>query len=311
MVDKHYFHQVQKSSSKEKWLVVGWPGVCGVASQVVQKLDQGFGAETNSFCDSSQEFSLDEIIVKNGVAFPGKVPNLIFRHAPLGGSHDLLLFQPERQPETNGLEMCRGVMKAAIALGVRKVISFAAQPSTVDPRSIPRVKFCSSDPEFGTELSARKIEPLEDGKIRGLNGLILIAAQEHGIPAACLIGEVPTLGLQMLNPKTMKVLLSAFLELSGTKLDLSHMDETIQVYEEYMLELADSIEGSFLSVDPTTNPELLRGQQSEFDEAKLEELFQDAGVDRVNAMYLKSELDRLDLYTQYEDRFLDLFRDCS
>jgi proteasome assembly chaperone (PAC2) family protein len=44
------------------------------------------------------------------------------------------------------------------------------------------------------------------------------------------------------------------------------------------------------------------------DREHIEQLFDQAGRDRANAYELKRELDRLDLYKEYEDRFLDLFK---
>jgi hypothetical protein len=44
------------------------------------------------------------------------------------------------------------------------------------------------------------------------------------------------------------------------------------------------------------------------DEARIETLFTEAAEDRSKAYELKRLLDRLDLFADYEDRFLDLFR---
>jgi hypothetical protein len=149
------------------------------------------------------------------------------------------------------------------------------------------------------------VPPILEGKIKGMNGLMLLAAQEQGLPAVCLVGEVPSQGLQMLNPKTTKALLRVFLHLTGAQLDLSYMDKNIQVHEEYMLELMSTMSGTIIK------SEFHEVEYSKAENAKLEQLFQEAAIDRNSAMFLKSELDRLGLYLQFEDRFLDLFRDCS
>ncbi len=117
---------------KAKWLVVGWPGVCGVASQVIQRLDQGFGAETIAYSNAEHSFQVDEITIRNGVVFPGQLPKMIFRNAKLGTRHDLLLFQPERQPESGGLDLCRNVLRTAVAQGAKKVVTLLLKqaPST-------------------------------------------------------------------------------------------------------------------------------------------------------------------------------------
>jgi hypothetical protein len=44
------------------------------------------------------------------------------------------------------------------------------------------------------------------------------------------------------------------------------------------------------------------------DERRIEQLFRQAQKDRAKAYELKHELDRLGVYRDYEDRFLDLFK---
>jgi hypothetical protein len=41
---------------------------------------------------------------------------------------------------------------------------------------------------------------------------------------------------------------------------------------------------------------------------RIEQLFTQAREDRAKAYELKRELDRLDVFREYEDRFLDLFK---
>ena len=49
--------------------------------------------------------------------------------------------------------------------------------------------------------------------------------------------------------------------------------------------------------------------QSEEDRIRIEQLFERAAADRSRAYELKNELDRLGVFKDYEDRFLDLFRE--
>jgi hypothetical protein len=57
------------------------------------------------------------------------------------------------------------------------------------------------------------------------------------------------------------------------------------------------------SPEPPEEPQL-----SAQDEEHLEALFRQAEADRSKAYELKRELDRLDVFKDYEDRFLDLFK---
>jgi hypothetical protein len=44
------------------------------------------------------------------------------------------------------------------------------------------------------------------------------------------------------------------------------------------------------------------------DKRRIEQLFDDSARDRSKAFELKQELDRLGVFKDYEDRFLDLFK---
>jgi hypothetical protein len=47
------------------------------------------------------------------------------------------------------------------------------------------------------------------------------------------------------------------------------------------------------------------------DRNNLETLFAAASIDKTKTAVLKAELDRLGEFSNFEDRFLDLFRECS
>jgi hypothetical protein len=55
--------------------------------------------------------------------------------------------------------------------------------------------------------------------------------------------------------------------------------------------------------EPAPEPRLPREE-----EERIEQLFEQAAQDRSKAYELKRELDRLDVFPEYEDRFLDLFK---
>ncbi|MEJ5277173.1 MAG: hypothetical protein WHU94_14785, partial [Thermogemmata sp.] len=50
------------------------------------------------------------------------------------------------------------------------------------------------------------------------------------------------------------------------------------------------------------------GKLSPADQQHIEQLFTEAAADRSKAFELKRELDRLGVFKDYEDRFLDLFK---
>ena len=60
----------------------------------------------------------------------------------------------------------------------------------------------------------------------------------------------------------------------------------------------------------SSDVDILESQpQSEEDRIRIEQSFERAAADRSRAYELKNELDRLGVFKDYEDRFLDLFRE--
>ncbi|MEC9477333.1 MAG: PAC2 family protein [Planctomycetota bacterium] len=309
-----------QSDSSDLWLVVGWPGVGGVAAATVQAIHHELGSSLVDAIEPDPTFEVEDIRVRSGVCFPGPLPRLSFRAVTTGVGQDLLLFVPDRQPDLQGLSLCRRVLRAAYSMGVRRVITFAALTTTIAPEAEPEVFFCSPDPPLQDELRSHGITPMQSGSIRGLNGLMLLAAQEMGIPSACLISEIPTWGMQMPNPKTAKALSGKLAKLVGLKFRMAHLDPQIEAIEECMVEMRGAADHRLQGMFETDLFEREKKQQtgstsqsqlSTNDMERLESLFTEASLDRSRTMALKVELDRLGVFDNYEDRFLDLFRECS
>ncbi|MEE2857002.1 MAG: PAC2 family protein [Planctomycetota bacterium] len=306
--------RIDQLGLKSPWFVVGWPGIGGVASHVIQQLDHLFESDHAEVVVADSSFEIEHILIRDGISFPGPLPRLPFRTVRSGGDHDLVLFLPERQPVNGGLELCRRVMAAAISFGVERVVTFAAMTSTIDPQATPSTTFCTPCALTSTDLLNRGMTPMDHGSVKGLNGLMLLAAQEAGIPSQCLIGEISNWGLQLPSPKTSKILLENFGTLIGRSFDLKYMDKQIEVIEEYLIEQKQATlaqfaaeHGQFASADEVQQDDYLA--TSELD--NLEGLFSAAISDKTKTAVLKAELDRLGVFSRFEDRFLDLFRECS
>lgn len=310
-----------QNHSQDLWLVVGWPGVGGVAAAAVQAIHHELGSNLVDAIEPDPTFEVEDIRVRAGVCFPGPLPRLSFRAVNTGTGQDLLLFVPDRQPDVQGLSLCRRVLRAAYSMGVRRVVTFAALTSTIAPEVEPEVVYCSPDPPLQDELRKKGFAPMESGSIRGLNGLMLLAAQEMGIPSLCLISEIPTWGIQMPNPKTAKALSSALATLIGMRFKMSHLDPQIEAIEECMIEMRGSADHRLQNLfenelqeiqdrEATAVPSPINNLSTQ-EKERIESLFTEAALDRSRTMALKIELDRLGVFGEYEDRFLDLFKECS
>ncbi|MCA9259345.1 MAG: PAC2 family protein, partial [Planctomycetales bacterium] len=208
-------------------------------------------------------------------------------------------------------------------LGVEEFFTFAAMATSMRPEHHARVFCAATDAETLQLLTKHGMHRLEEGRIGGLNGILLGAAAEAGAPAACLLGEMPQLFAQLPFPKASLAVLRAFADLASVSIDLQELESQAASAESQLEELLLSVEAAY---DPEESGESSKlgaweessaiaeadeGALSDRDEAAIERLFIAATNDRSKAYELKQELDRLGVFEQYEDRFLDLFNQNS
>jgi hypothetical protein len=159
-----------------------------------------------------------------------------------------------------------------------------------------------------------ELKVVEDSHIGGLNGVLLGAAAEAGLRGACLLGEMPHIFAQLPFPKASLAILEVFSTIAGIKLDFAELAEKAQVMDEQLGELFARLESTYRA-QPQTEEEVSTEEADAAEERlppaaqrRIDELFQQAAKDRSKAFELKQELDRLGIYKEYEDRFLDLFK---
>ena len=143
--------------------------------------------------------------------------------------------------------------------------------------------------------------------------MLLGAAAEAGLRGACLLGEMPQVFAQLPFPKASQAVLKVFGAIANIEVDLTELAEQTKDMEQKLGELLAQMEQALGQQVPTEeeavgyNPAEGERLGSEH-EPHLEELFARAASDRSAAYELKRELDRLGVYPEYEDRFLDLFK---
>lgn len=320
------------------WLVAVWPGMGHVALNagvyLLAKLQMTAIAEF----EGGDLFDVTQVEVKNGVIQPARRPrNRFFVWADPNKRHDLVVFLGEAQPPVGKLPFCRQVIEYARELGVERVITFAAMATQMRPEHPSRVFGAATDLEGVAELRELDLTILEDGNIGGLNGVLLGAAASTGLRGSCFLGEMPQVFAQVPFPKASLAILKSFAELTGVELDLTELAEQARTVEEQLGDLLTRVEQQYGQQpggsDEEDASEFLTDDEDEDDEgegetdvsegyryeepdepvplpsvARIEELFERAANDRSKAFELKRELDRLGLFKQYEDRFLDLFK---
>jgi proteasome assembly chaperone (PAC2) family protein len=295
-------------------LVAVWPGMSNVALNagiyLLSKMEMSLIAEL----DSGELFDVEAVEVKEGIVQATRRPrNRFFLWSDPHKKHDLIVVLGEAQPPIGKYQFCRQIISHSQQLGVQSVYTFAAMATRMHPEHRSRVFAAATDAESLDELKKLEIEVLEDGNIGGLNGVLLGAASEAGMRGACLLGEIPHIFSQLPFPKASLAILEVFTAAAGIELDFAELAEQANQMEQQLGELLARIEEQygqqFTEEAETYRPEpMQRDEIDPADRRRIESLFEQAVKDRAKAFELKQELDRLKLFADYEDRFLDLFK---
>ncbi|MBC7771518.1 MAG: PAC2 family protein [Pyrinomonadaceae bacterium] len=322
------------------WLIAAWPGMGNVAiiaaSYLIEQLSM---VETGEFapCD---HFDVVEIDVKNGLVVPARLPRGVFftwRNPGLG--RDLVVFIGESQPSRGNYDYANKLLERASGMGVERVVTFASLASGLHPSENPRVSGAATDSETLADLRRVEVEPIADGQIGGLNGLILGLAARREMAGMCLLAEIPFFAMRVPNPKAARAALSVFSVMAGIDIKLEDLNKQAAYVDQALIDAMEQIErhraaeshqpgeldeneesdphseaaeesgeSQTREVQDTEEPPSDDVKLARADKARIEQLFEKARKDSSQAVRLKSELDRLGAFKQYEGQFLDLFR---
>lgn len=296
------------------WLVAAWPGMGNVALNaaiyLLAKMDMKVYAEF----DASEAFDVQQVEVKGGIIQPGRhAHNRFFLWKDPSQEHDLLVLLGEAQPSTGIYPFCRQLITYARELGVERVVTFAAMATQMHPQHASRVFGAATDKVALGELRRLELEILDDGNIGGLNGVLLGAAAEAGVRGSCLLGEMPHVLTRLPFPKASQAILHAFTTMTGISLDFAELSRQVEAMDRQLGELLSQVEHAYgpqlTDEREEFRPEPVEEERlSAANRKRIDLLFEEAAGDRSKAFELKQELDRLGVFREYEDRFLDLFK---
>jgi proteasome assembly chaperone (PAC2) family protein len=304
---------------KSPWLVAVWPGMGGVALSAGYYMMAKLGMHLMMEFSPRTLFEVEHVTVKHGLIRSGRLPrSRLFVWSDPDAKHDVIVFIGEAQPPVGKYAFCHSLIEHVRHLGVERVFTFAAMATQMHPEHPSRVFGAATDAEGLEELKRLEIELLDDGQIGGLNGVLLGVAAEVGLRGMCLLGEMPHIFAQLPFPKASLAVLEVFTTIADIEIDLGELAEQARTVDQQLGAFLAQIENAMQQREPGLVPdEAEEGVETEppekprldaADEQKLEELFDQAQRDRSTAYELKRELDRLDVFKDYEDRFLDLFR---
>lgn len=313
-----------KGTLRDPWLVAVWPGMGGIAQIAGATLLQAPDIKRMTDPLPNGHFETEVVEVRGGLIQRPSLPadSLFVLRRPDDGP-DLIVFVARQQPLAGGHRFCEALIDLAQEWGVTRVVTFAAMAAPTRPESDARVFGAATDPEILKELQAVGVKVLTEGKIKGMNGLLLSVAAERSIGGFCLLGEFPFFARAVVNPKASAAVLRVFARLARLELNLTALDtdaiEVERVLSDHLSVLEDEAERASKSAngdhdeappevpDVTRKIDALPGRVS----ARIEELFERARGDRTKAYELKAELDRHAVFDDYEDRFLDLFKEAE
>lgn len=311
---------IKRPRLRSPYLIVAWPGMGEVAFKAVSYLVDKLKAEELAEIPAQEFFYLTESIVKEGVLSIPELPfNKFFFYKDKTSANDLIFFLSDAQPDlAKAEEYCRRILAVAKAYRVKAVVSFAAMPQAVDHTQEPHVWFTATSKEYVEKLQKLGVEVLNEGQISGLNGLFLGIAKREGYGGFCLLGEIPLYTIQIENPKAAQAVIEALCKIVPLSVDLAEIQEQARSMDNQINSLLEH-----LKLGPANNApgpigedevEKIKKSLSQLTrlplsvKEKIEKLFIDSLSDISKANELKSELDKWNVYKEYEDRFLDLFK---
>ncbi|APV44137.1 hypothetical protein Dform_00789 [Dehalogenimonas formicexedens] len=224
-------------------LIVGWPGIGNVGLMAVETLRRQLGAEYFGEIEPEPFFYPSGVVIKSGVLESLSFPGSRFYYKKTA-ERDLILFLGDEQPAETGstyasggkaYEMANLVLDVAQKFGCRRVLTSGAAVSPIHHNYTPGVWAVANDAYLLKDIeeaSDRRFESELQGKaaqanISGLNGLLIGVAAQRGIPAACLMGEVPDYLARapMPYPAASQSVLGLISRFYGLNLDLKELDE--------------------------------------------------------------------------------------
>jgi predicted ATP-grasp superfamily ATP-dependent carboligase len=314
--------EISTPKLKNPIFIAAWPGMGEVAYRSVLFLKEVMEFKMFAKLDADDFFRPSAIIAEKGIVDLPTLPAGIFYYAKGKGAGDVILFLGEAQPPLEHAEE----LSIAIVNFVKKykakfMFTFAAKPEPIDHKGDSVVWLAATHAEVLKEFEKFHLKVLEEGQISGLNGIILGIAKRKGLRGACLLGEIPFYTVQIENPKACVNILKVLNSYLKLNLNLSPLSDRAKFIENEIEKLISYLKGE---VEQPTNAGPTPLSEEDIDKIKkdlaaytklpqsarqkIEQFFRDAQKDITVASKLKEELDHWNVYKEYEDKFLDLFK---
>lgn len=308
----------KKPRLKNPVLVAAWPGMGDVALKAAVYLKDKLGFQEFAEMSAGDFFHPSGVFLDNSlISVPQPPAGKFYFYKNPTGSNDIVLFITDAQPFIEkGYEYAHQIIDFALALRVKRVYTFAAMPIPMEHTQLPQVYVAATAKEILEEFVRKDLKVIPTGQISGLNGLILGVARERNLGGVCLLSEIPLYTIQIENPYASTAVLSILCRELNVTLDLSDLQKHGEQIASEIEHLIDYLKNPAEEEKPIDQSEIDIIKKSLASGAslpvsarqKIEELFLAARKDLSRALELKKELDHWNVYSQYEDQFLDLFK---
>jgi proteasome assembly chaperone (PAC2) family protein len=289
-------------------MIAAWPGMGNVALGTVDYIRRKLKAVRFAEIKTDPLSALDAVEVKSGLSKFPRTPLSTFYYTK---NPDMILFEGEVQPTgRSGIGLLNKVLGVAADLKVTRIFTGAAFPMPISYKDVSEVYGAANKEVLRDYLKKSGIVLMERGHISGLNGLMLGFAAKKGIDAICLLATMPHYAISLPNPKASSAIIEALNKILHISIDVRELDGYIKDMEDRMSIVEDKVKDVItIEEEPIETHRHHEKKIPGYVMERIERLFIEAKGDRKKASSLKSELDRWDLYLQYEDRFLDLFKE--
>jgi proteasome assembly chaperone (PAC2) family protein len=306
----------KKPKLNDPCLVAAWPGMGSVAITAVSYLKDQLNAKLLGEVGAGDYFAATGAnVTKQVIKAPESPKNQFFYYQSNTTTNDIVFFQGSVQPIPHKeYEFAKQILRIAQSLGVKSVYTAAAAPSDMHFKDTPRVFAAPNDQNLLKKLLEYDVHFMGEGTIAGLNGLLVSVAAEMGMKGICLLGEIPFFTAQIEFPRASLRVLEVMVKLLKINVDMMDLELFAEQKEKEIEPLASLLSKKKSESDASQQDETIVPPQEEkiprSVRLKIEKLFRQAEFDRTykSKMKLKEELDKWELFDDYQDRFLDLFR---
>jgi predicted ATP-grasp superfamily ATP-dependent carboligase len=309
--------EISTPKLKDPIFIAAWPGMGEVAYKTALFLREVLNFKMFAKLEATDFFKPAGIIVEKAILGLPHMPAGFFYYYKPRNHSPIILFLGEAQPPLEyAQELAKAVVNFAKKYKPKLFFSFAAKPEPIDHKTEPGVWIAATDREILDYFKDFNLRSLNQGQISGLNGLVLGVAKRSKIPGVCLLAEVPFYTVQIENPKASISILRIIDQYMKLNLNLTPLQERATFIESEIDKLMQYLKGGSEAPPPLSEDDIDRIKKDlsaytklpQSIRTKIETLFREAQKDISKASQLKEELDHWNVYNDFEDRFLDLFK---